>query len=161
MCQCIFTTSLVSPHGKSVDLHLNKLEFPPPKYALVKKIFKLIKMYFHYFVNISPWKRARPLIWRNLNSFIKGYIVPGLVEISLLVLKKNIFKLLNAFPLFRNYLPSQNGWTLHLYKLGSASKDALCLVWLKKIKNVKSFNKYDTTNNKQIWSKAHLSLRLR
>ena len=24
-------------------------------------------MYFHYFVIISPWKRARPFIWTNLN----------------------------------------------------------------------------------------------
>ena len=24
-------------------------------------------MYFHYFVIISPWRRARPFIWTNLN----------------------------------------------------------------------------------------------
>ena len=26
-------------------------------------------MYFHYFVIISPWKRAGPFIWTNLNPF--------------------------------------------------------------------------------------------
>ena len=29
--------------------------------------FKISSMYFHYFVIISPWKRAGPFIWTNLN----------------------------------------------------------------------------------------------
>ena len=29
--------------------------------------FLILSMYFHYFVIISPWKRAEPCIWRNLN----------------------------------------------------------------------------------------------
>ena len=29
--------------------------------------FIISSMYFHYFVVISPWKRAGPLIWTNLN----------------------------------------------------------------------------------------------
>ena len=31
--------------------------------------FKIMSMYFMYFVNISPWKRAWPIIWTNLNPF--------------------------------------------------------------------------------------------
>ena len=29
--------------------------------------FLILSIYFHYFVIISPWKRARPFIWTNLN----------------------------------------------------------------------------------------------
>ena len=29
--------------------------------------FLIMSMYLHYFVIISPWKRAGPFIWRNLN----------------------------------------------------------------------------------------------
>ena len=29
--------------------------------------FLISSMYFHYFVIISPWKRAEPFIWTNLN----------------------------------------------------------------------------------------------
>ena len=29
--------------------------------------FLISSMYFHYFVIISPWKRAGPIIWTNLN----------------------------------------------------------------------------------------------
>ena len=46
---------------------------------------KILSMYFCYFVIISPWKRAYPLIWRKLNALPKGYIVPSLVEIGPLV----------------------------------------------------------------------------
>ena len=38
-------------------------------------------MYFHYFVIISPWKRAGPFIWTNLNPL-------NPVEIGPVVLKK-------------------------------------------------------------------------
>ena len=31
--------------------------------------FLISSMYFRYFVIISPWKRARPFIWTNLNLF--------------------------------------------------------------------------------------------
>ena len=34
---------------------------------LEKKIFLILSLYFHYFVIISPWKRAGPFIWTNLN----------------------------------------------------------------------------------------------
>ena len=55
----------------------------------------------------------------------------GLVEIGPVVIEK-IFKFVNVFSLFRNYLPLEKGWVLHLNKLESPSpKNALCLVWLK------------------------------
>ena len=40
-----------------------------PSGSILKRNFFLItSMYFHYFVIISPWKRAVPFIWRNLNT---------------------------------------------------------------------------------------------
>ena len=68
------------PLGKGVALHLNKLESPfshecsVPSLdeigpaVLEKKIFKFRQYVFAFFVIISPWKRAWPLIWTNLNS---------------------------------------------------------------------------------------------
>ena len=69
----------ISP-WKGRALHLNKRETPSPKGALCqvwlklahavvleRKIFLISSMYFCYFVIISPWKRAGPLIWTKLN----------------------------------------------------------------------------------------------
>ena len=63
---------------KGGALHLNKLESPLPKDALCqvwlklaqwfwRRFFLISSMYFHYFIIISPWKRARPFIWTNMN----------------------------------------------------------------------------------------------
>ena len=35
--------------------------------VLEKKIISISSIYFHYFVIISPWKRAGPIFWTNLN----------------------------------------------------------------------------------------------
>ena len=35
--------------------------------VLEKNILKFRKVYFHYIVIISPWQRAGPFIWTNLN----------------------------------------------------------------------------------------------
>ena len=65
------------PLEKGGALHLNKLEFPLPKDALCQVWYWLSgsgeedflnsSIYFRYFVIISPWKKAGPFIWRNLN----------------------------------------------------------------------------------------------
>ena len=47
-------------------------------------------MYFQYFVNISPWKRAGPFIWTNFNPLTQGLFVPCLVEIGPVVLEKKM-----------------------------------------------------------------------
>ena len=54
---------------KSGALHLNKLAPPSPKDALCQvEDFLILSMYFRYFlVIISPWKRAGPFFWTNLN----------------------------------------------------------------------------------------------
>ena len=59
-------------------LHLKKLESLSSKDACAKidwnwlsgsgeEDFLILSMYFCYFVIISPWKRAWPFIWTNLN----------------------------------------------------------------------------------------------
>ena len=64
---------------KGVALYLNKLESASPRDALLQVwlklaqwcrrnfLFFILSMYFCYLVIISPWKRAWPFIWTNLN----------------------------------------------------------------------------------------------
>ena len=90
-------------------------------------------MYFRYFVIISPWKRAWPFFWKNLNNLQKrmvcakfGWNWPsGSGEEDFLIF-------VNVFSLFRNYLPLEKDRALRLNKFESPSpKDALCQIWLK------------------------------
>ena len=56
----------------------------------------------------------------------------SIVEIGRLVLERKIFKLVNVFSLFRNYLPLEKGGAIHLKKNDYPSvKDDFCQVWLK------------------------------
>ena len=80
-------------------------------------------MYFRYFVIISPWKRAGPFIWINLNPLHPRMLCA-----------KFVWKWLSGsvFSIFHNYLPLEKGGPLYLDNLISPShKDALCQVWLK------------------------------
>ena len=69
------------PLEKDVAIHLNKQEFPSPMAALYQVWLKLaeffwrrryfeimLSLYFRYLVIISPWNKAWPFIWTNLNS---------------------------------------------------------------------------------------------
>ena len=95
--------------------------------------FYISPMYFCCFIIISPLKRLGPFIWTNLNPLHSrilcakfGWNWPsGSGE-------EDFLNFLNAFSLFRNYLPLEKGRALHLNKLESPwTKDALCQVWLK------------------------------
>ena len=96
--------------------------------------FLISSMHFHYFVIISPWKRAvGPFIWTNLNPLYPrmhcdnfGWNwLSGSGE-------EKIFKFCQCIFLFCNYLPLEKGRALHLKKLESPSpKGALGQVWLK------------------------------
>ena len=101
--------------------------------VLEKRIFLISSLYFRYFVIISPWKRAGPVIWTNLNRLHPrmlcakfGWNWPsGFGE-------EDFFNFVNVFSIFRNYFPLEKGRALHLNKLESPSpKDALCQVWMK------------------------------
>ena len=50
--------------------------------------FLISSMYFRFFVIISPWKRAWPIIRTNWNSFAQECFVPSFVEIGSVVLAK-------------------------------------------------------------------------
>ena len=94
-------------------------------------------IHFHYFVLSPLGKGRRPSFEQTLILFtftlLKGCFVLILVEIGSVVLEKKIFKFVNVFSLFRNYLPLEKGVGLHLNKLESPlPKDELCPVVLKK-----------------------------
>ena len=161
-------------------------------------------MYFRNFVNISPWKRAGTFIWKDLNTlcqdwlklvewfwrtfsskhiryfviispwkrvgtklnpYTQGCVVSNLVEISFNFLISSIL----------NYLPLENGGTLHLNKLQSLSpRNALCQVWLKlgqlffeKTKIIKVCRQTNvqtdiqTNDERQVIRKANLGFQLR
>ena len=90
-----------------------------------------LPMYFHNFWIISPWKRAGPIIWTNLNP----------LHLRMLCAKfgwnwpsgsGEDFKICQWISQFRNYLPLEKGGAHHLNKFEfSSPKDALCQVWLK------------------------------
>ena len=54
--------------------------------------FFISSMYFRYFVSISPWKRVGPSFHQTWVFITQECFVPSLVEISPVLLEKNIFK---------------------------------------------------------------------
>ena len=84
-------------------------------------------------VIISPWKRAGPFTWTNLNSNDPrlhcakfGWNWPCASG------EEDFLNFVNLFSLFGNYLLLEKGRALYFNKLESPSpKDALCQVWLK------------------------------
>jgi hypothetical protein len=79
---------------------------------------------------LSPfWRGPGPLFIQFRIPFTQGWFIPSLIEISLLVLEKNILKIFNVFLLFC-YL--EKGNPFHLNNLESPPpKDDLSQVWLK------------------------------
>mgnify|MGYP003686116863 CR=1 FL=1 len=86
-------------------LHLNKTESHSPKDALCKvclklaqwfwrrRFFLILSMYFRYFVIISPLEKGQgPSFEQNWIPFNQRCLVPSLVEISLVVQERKIFK---------------------------------------------------------------------
>ena len=92
-------------------------------------------MYFGYFVIISPWKSAGPVIGTNLNALYPRMLCAksgwnwssGSGEGDFLKFRQCIY-----FCFFCNYLPLEKGRAFYLNKHESpSSKNALCQVWLK------------------------------
>ena len=79
----------------------------------VKEDFKILSMYFHLFVIISPWKRVRPFIWKTLFGFI-GQVISE--------------KKMKMWKVYRHadWQTAEDRWSEFL-----SPKDALLQVWLK------------------------------
>ena len=130
-------------------------------------------MYFYHFVIISPLKGRGPLFKKNLIPFTQWCFVLSLVEIGPGVLEKKIFKFVNLFLLFPNYLPFGKAMALHLKKLESPLPRDTNLVKIgpvvleKKMKMWKVYRQTDgrtdgqTDDGRQVIRKAHLSFQLR
>ena len=79
-----------------------ELESPSPKDALWQVWMKLAQLLlrrflnfvnvFSQFRNYLPLERTGPFIWTNLNTFTQECIVPSLVDIDPVDIKKKMFK---------------------------------------------------------------------
>ena len=139
-----------------------------------RRIFKISSMcmYFRYFLIISPWKRAGPFIWRNLNPSPKDAFGQVWLKLAQWFWRRRFFNFVNVFSLFLNYLPLEKGGAIHLYRLESPpTKDALCQAWLKLVqwfwRRISKCEKFTTTTTTTttmghiLIRKAQFSLRLR
>ena len=87
-------------------------------------------MYFHNFVINSPWERAGPFIWTNLNSLHQRMLcakfgwnwLSGSGEEDFLISSMFFF----AISYICNYLPLEKSGALHLNKLESLFPRMLC-----------------------------------
>ena len=107
-----FCHFVIFSHWKMRGLHWNKLIYPSLKVLRAKfgwnlhKDFFILRMYFHYFVLISPWKKEGPFNWIIWYTPTQGRFVPSLVD-------RRFLKFVNVFSLFRNYLPLEKGRAFH------------------------------------------------
>ena len=136
-------------------------------------------MYFGYFVIISPWKRAVPFIWTNLNPFTQRCFVPSLVEIAPGVSGEGDFLIssvyyhhfviispwkkarpliwINLNPLHPGILCVKFGWN---WPNGSGEEDEI-------VKSLQTDGRTDertdgkTDDGRQVIRKAHLNFQLR
>ena len=135
---CIFAIQLLFPLGKGRALHLDKLEFSSPKNVLCqvwlklaqlfwrKKFFCILLMYFHHFVLISPWKRARPFhLYKLESSLPKNILCQDWLKLALWFCRI-FFNFVNIFSLFRYYLHLEKGVVLHLTTVNSIYPMMLC-----------------------------------
>ena len=124
---------------KSMALHSNKYE--SPRMLCAKFGWKclsgsgeedliILYMYFHYFIIISPWKRAEALLFNKLESpSPKDAFCKVWLKLAQWLWRRRFLNFVNLFSLIRNYLPLEKGVALHLNKIESPLlKDALSLI---------------------------------
>ena len=70
-------------------------------------------MYFHYFVIITPCKKAGSFIWTNLNPLLhKDASCQDWLKLSQRFWRRRCFNFINVFSLFPNYLPLEKTWRI-------------------------------------------------
>ena len=124
--------------------YLNWLESPSPNVLCVKfnwnwhggaweEYLKILSTYFWYYLIISPWEKAWPFSWRNLNPLLSRLLCAKFGWNWHSGSREEYFKFHQCIlAIFGYYLPFEKAGALHLKKIESPSpKDALCQVWLK------------------------------
>ena len=88
--------------------------------------FLISSMYFHNFVIISPWKRAGPFNWTNLNPLHPRMLCAVWLKLAQWFWRRRFLHFRKYILLFHIYLPFEKGGALQLNKLESPlPKDAL------------------------------------
>ena len=119
--------------------YLLKLESPSPKPRMLcakfgwnwlsgsgEEDFLIFSMYFHYFVIISPWKRAEHFIWKNLNTLHPRMLCAKFSWNWISGFRRRFLNFLNVFSPFRNYLALEKGGAFHLIIIESRYPRMLC-----------------------------------
>ena len=78
--------------------------------------FKILSMYFHYFVIVSPWKMVWSFIWKKLNSLHKDALYEVWLKCPSCSWEKDS-KFRQCIFAILKYLPLEKGVALHLNKL--------------------------------------------
>ena len=67
--------------------------------------FFILSMYFHYFIIISPWKKAGPFILNKLESpALKDALCQFWLKLAQWFCRRRFLNFINEFSLFQNYL---------------------------------------------------------
>ena len=97
-------------------------------------------MYIHYFVIISPWKRALHLNKLEFPFTQRCFVLMVWLMLAQWFWRRRFFNFINVFSLYHNYLPLEKGRALHLNKLSPSPRDTLCNVRLKLFYRRRFFN---------------------
>ena len=138
----------------------------------MRRRFLKLSIYFHYFITISPWKRAWPFIWTNMISITQRCFVSSLVEIDPVVLKKQIFKVCQCIFVISLLSPLGKGCCLSFAEIWipitqgcfvASFVEIGPVVLKKKMKMWKVYRQTDRQmdDRQQVIRKAHLSYQLR
>ena len=97
--------------------------------------FRILSMYFRYFIIISPWKRALLFIWTNLSSLHPGMLCaksgrtwPVVLEFFFI---SSVMYVSCMFAISLSSLLGKTAWPFTWINLNHLHPNALCQVWSK------------------------------
>ena len=115
------------PSFEQAWIPLTQRRFMPNLVEICPVVHLKIRQYIFAIssVNISPWKRAEPFIWTNLNPLHPRMIYAKFgLKLAKWFWRGRYFKFLNVFSLSWHYLLLEQGGPLHLKKIKSLSSMA-------------------------------------